>query len=88
LPSDPRATLRAWITERSDNVPDGGIADDTALFDARVLTSLHIPELLMLLEELSERPIDIEALQPGDFHDIDTIVRRFIDGAVAGERTP
>jgi hypothetical protein len=73
-----RTRLRDWITSRSDAVPETGLADSTPLFDSRVLTSLQLPELILLLEELRDEPVDVEALQPGDFHDVDTIVRRFL----------
>jgi hypothetical protein len=40
---------------------------------------VNLPELLLLLEQLRGAPIDVEDLDPGDFRDIDTLVRRFAD---------
>jgi hypothetical protein len=58
------------------------ITDRTALFEQRHLRSVHLPELLLLLERLRGAPIDVESLSAGDFRDIDTIVTRF-----SGRRT-
>ena len=53
--------------------------DETALFEDGYVKSLHVPELLLLLEELRDgQPIDVRRLQPGDFRDIDTLVDRFL----------
>ena len=52
-----------------------GLTDQTPLFANRCLRSVHLPELL--LQRLSGVPIEVDDLQPGDFRDIDTLVRRF-----------
>src|ERR1700727_2756669 len=61
-----------------DGAPDdGALTDSTPLFEERRLRSLHLPELLLLLERLRGEPIDVDDLRPGDFRDIDTLVSRF-----------
>lgn len=72
------AALRSWVAQKARDVPAGGLTDDLPLLAGRHLTSLHIPELLLLLERLRGRPIDADRLQPGDFRDIQTIAARFL----------
>src|ERR1700722_8530144 len=61
-----------------DGAPDdGALTDSTPLFEERRLRSLHLPELLLLLERLRGEPIDVGEPRPGDFRDIDTLVSRF-----------
>lgn len=68
-----RAELRAWV-EAKAGVP---VTDRQQIFSERTLRSVHIPELLLLMERLRGAPIDVEQLRPGDFRDIDTLVDRF-----------
>ncbi len=75
------STLRQWIAAKAKALPSQGLTDDLPLLEGRHLTSLHIPELVLLLERLRGRPIDVERLQAGDFRDIRTITTRFLTGA-------
>lgn len=73
--TDTRTELRTWVRARAKN---DDLSDGTPLFAERHLRSVHLPELLLLLERLRGEPIDVEDLSPGDFRDIDTIVERFL----------
>jgi hypothetical protein len=79
MPSDHtlREGLRSWVRTKAHGLDPARLTDSTALFEERYVRSVHLPELLLLLERLSGTPIDVESLRPGDFRDIDTIVRRF-----------
>jgi hypothetical protein len=70
-----RAALRAFVQRHSRGVP---ITDQTPLFSQRVLRSVHLPELILILERLRGEPIDVEHLRQGDFDSIDAIVNRFV----------
>lgn len=72
-----REAIRAWAISRAKSQAPEQIDETTPLFAERHLTSLHVPELLLLLERLRGEPIDPQGLGPGDFRDIATIVRRF-----------
>jgi hypothetical protein len=74
---DIRATLRSWVRNKARDLDGVALTDTTPLFEDRHLRSLHLPELLLLLERLRGEPIDVETLRPGDFRDIDTLVHRF-----------
>jgi hypothetical protein len=71
---DIRGELRAFVARRAGGAP---VTDQTALFRTRRLRSVHVPELILLLERLRGAPIDVEALGPGDLDSIDAIVARF-----------
>lgn len=81
-----RDQLRSWVMRKAKSQAPEQIDDATPLFADRHLTSLHVPELLLLLERLRGEPIDPEGLRPGDFRDIDTIVRRFCAPRPASSR--
>jgi hypothetical protein len=68
-----RAELQTWVRGKA-NVQ---VTDQTKIFAERVLRSVHVPELLLLMERLRGEPIDLEELRPADLRDIDTLVARF-----------
>jgi hypothetical protein len=70
---DFRAELRAWVNEKTGVE----VTDHSQIFADRTLRSVHIPELLLVMERLRGAPIDVEQLRPTDFSDIDTLVTRF-----------
>ncbi|MGW7003313.1 hypothetical protein ACWGCW_10895 [Streptomyces sp. NPDC054933] len=72
-----RDSLRSWVLAKAADRDGAAITDQTALFEERYLRSVHLPELLLLLERLRGAPIDVEDLNPGDFRDIDSMVLRF-----------
>ncbi|WP_438297466.1 acyl carrier protein [Streptomyces sp. HUAS TT7] len=70
-----RDGLHTWVRTKA---PEGvTIDDDTALFEQRHIRSIHLPELILLLERLSGVPVDVEELNPRDFRSIDAMVLRF-----------
>ncbi|GGK74801.1 hypothetical protein [Mangrovihabitans endophyticus] len=77
MPSDPDE-LHSWVLRKARDLPPEGLTDDLPLLAGRHLTSLHIPELILLLERLRRRPIDVEQLCAGDFRDLATIRARFL----------
>jgi len=79
--SAPLDALRAWVLSKARDLPPEGLTDDLPLLAGRHLTSLHIPELILLLERLRGEAIDVERLQAGDFRDIQSIAARFLPAA-------
>jgi acyl carrier protein len=69
--------LREFVVERSGRVRPDEVADDTPILERRIITSLQVLDLILLVEELSGRPLDASSLKPGVFRDIDTIYRSF-----------
>ncbi|MBO0852328.1 MAG: hypothetical protein J2P18_01010 [Nocardia sp.] len=78
-----RATLREWVLGRAGDLPADELTDSTPLLERRYIRSIHVPELLLLLERLRGASIDVETLRPGDFRDIDTLVDRFCGEVIA-----
>lgn len=72
--SEIRSAVRAFVVQRAQGLV---VDDDTPLLKQRVLRSIHLPELIILLERMRGAPIDVERLGHGDFDSIDAIVERF-----------
>lgn len=76
-PDHTRAALREWILGKASTLDAKTLTDQTPLFAERHLRSIHLPELILLLERLSGRPIDVENLGAGDFRDIENMLAKF-----------
>lgn len=72
-----RDALRQWIADTSGRTSVDELADDTPLFRNGVLKSVQVTDLILYIEELAERSVDVEQIKPGVFRDIDTIYRNF-----------
>jgi len=72
-----RQTLREWVLGKAEDLDPTALTGTTPLFEERHLRSLHVPELLLLLERLRGEPVDVDELRAWDFRDIDTLVARF-----------
>jgi hypothetical protein len=69
-----RAELRFFVQRRVNSYE---VSDGTPLFSQRLLRSVHLPELVLLLERLRGAPVDVEHLRQGDLDSIDVMVERF-----------
>ncbi len=74
---DVRDALRQWIADASRKRSAQELTDDTPLFRSGILKSVQISDLILTIEELAQRPVDVEQIKPGVFSDIDTIYRNF-----------
>lgn len=72
-----RAALKEWIAESNGETRIEDLADDTPLFRTGILKSVQVTDLILYIEELAGRAVDVEELKPGVFTDIDTIYRNF-----------
>ena len=70
--------LRAWIVANGQRVDDASLRDDTPLLEQRILTSLQLAELLLFLEELRARPVELEGLTGAAFRDLASMMRAFL----------
>lgn len=78
-----REALRRWIAETSGKTSMEQLTDDTPLFRSGILKSVQVSDLIFFIEELTERPVDVEQIKPGVFRDIDTIYRSFFESGHA-----
>lgn len=76
-----RASLRDWVVRTNGKVSPADIQDDTPILERRIVKSLDIMDLILFLEELRGRPIEVDKLRPGVFRDIDAIWSNFFEGA-------
>lgn len=72
-----RQTLREWVSQKNSTMAPTDLSDTTPLIEQRLISSLHILELILLLEQLRQRPIDVAQLKPGVFRDVNTIYQQF-----------
>ncbi|HEY3872458.1 MAG TPA: hypothetical protein VGM10_29140 [Actinocrinis sp.] len=86
--ADARAQLRAWVLEKAGGLDPAGLTDQTPLLERRILRSVHLPELILLLERLGGGEIDVEDISPGQFRDIDTMMANFVRPADGSEPRP
>lgn len=71
-----------WVRNHSRQVGDAAIDIDTPLIRNGVITSLQLTELILCIEQLRGRPVDVTRLVPGSFHSVATIAAAFLDAAV------
>ena len=71
-----RKQLRDWIYARAKDKPYH-LADDTKILDDGVLSSLDIVEFVLFIENLRGTEVDVDALQPESFRDVDAIFESF-----------
>jgi hypothetical protein len=75
-----RNALRQWIGATSGKTPPQDLRDDTPLFRNGILKSVQVSDLILYIEELAERAVDVEQIKPGVFRDIDSIYDNFFAG--------
>ena len=79
--------LRDWVlAHAAAPVPAEALDARTPLLDSGLLTSFQVMELILFLEELTGRPVDVGRLQAGAFRDLDTIGRLFLGAGSEAER--
>lgn len=76
-----KTQIREWILEKNPNVDSAALADDTPLLEQKILTSIQIMDLILFLEHLQGRPVDIDQVQPENFHSLNTIHTAFFAAA-------
>jgi hypothetical protein len=74
-----RSELRRWILSNGGGDAKG-FDDQTPIFRDGILKSVHIMDLILLVEELSGRSLEIEELNPRSFGSIDAIYDTFFCG--------
>jgi acyl carrier protein len=72
-----RAALRDWIVNVSGKIEREQLSDETPLIEERIITSLQVMDLILFLEKLSGRPVEVEQLRAGAFRNINTLYQNF-----------
>jgi acyl carrier protein len=71
--------LREWIATASTNAGAIEITDSTAIIEQRIITSVQVMDLILFIQELSGKPIQVEDLKAGAFRDVNTIYKTFFE---------
>lgn len=69
--------LRAWVLANAA-LPVEQLDERTPLLESGLLTSFQVMELILFLEELRGRPLDVTRLEPGAFRDLESIRLAFL----------
>lgn len=72
-----KQVLKEWIAKKSKACDISSLMDDTLILEKRIITSVQIMDLILYLENLTNRPVNIDQVQPGVFSSIDSIYTAF-----------
>jgi acyl carrier protein len=78
-----REALRRWITDASKRAEQPLITDSTPIIEERIITSLQVMDLILYIEKLRGRRVEMDDLRPGVFNNIDAIYASFFAGVAA-----
>lgn len=82
-----REALRHWVLKNSSKIGSEYLTDDTPIIEQRIIKSVQIMDLVLFIERLRDRSIEVESLKPGTFRNINTIYNNFFAGDDDGRRT-
>jgi len=77
-----RAALRRWVAEVSGKVGPHELDDATPIIERRIITSVQVMDLILFLEHLRGKAIEVDQLEPGAFRSIDALHRVFFEEMV------
>lgn len=78
--SNRRERLRHWLAQQNGRLRASEIGDDLPLLQERVINSLQVTDLLLFIEELRGKPVQLEEIQANAFASINTIYATFLQG--------
>ncbi len=76
------ANVRSCLAAIKPDIDLDAVGDDTPLLEERVITSFDVLDLILHLEQVSGKSINLTQLVPGSFRDIETIARVFLSAEV------
>ena len=82
--SDTKKALREWVLSVNPKVAPEQLSHETPLLESRILRSIHVMELILLIEKLKGSRFNIKGLKPGSFKSIDAIWTHFFAAEAAG----
>ena len=74
--------LSEWILERARVKDRSGFTSTTQIIDDGLLTSLDVVELILFIEDLRGEEVDVDALEPESFSNIETLMTVFFPARV------
>ncbi len=76
------ARLHEWIVASCGRILAQDLAEDTPLFASGILKSIHVVELICVVEELLDQPLDLGLVEVGSFGSITSISQTFFPEAI------
>ena len=74
-----RAELRAWVVETSGGkITRAELRDDTPILEQRIISSLHVAELILFVESLKGGPVDLTRIDGKALRDINAVCATFL----------
>ena len=72
-----RDALREWIVKTNGKIQPDQLDDQTPIIEQRIITSLQVMDLILFLEKLSNRSIEVDTIKVGVFRNINSIYDAF-----------
>lgn len=72
-----KQALWNWVVRNGKGVRADELTVHTPLLERNHISSLQLMDLIMLIEHLGNRPVDVTRLKAGDFRDLETIYEGF-----------
>ncbi|HZR46996.1 MAG TPA: hypothetical protein VFA47_09845 [Candidatus Manganitrophaceae bacterium] len=72
-----RKALHDWIVKTNGKIRPESLTDETPIIEQRIISSLQVIDLLLFLEQLTGKSVDVEKLKPGIFESINTLYENF-----------
>ncbi len=72
-----RDSLRNWIIKTNGKIQPEQLDDETPIIERRIISSLQVMDLILFIEKLTDKSIEIDSLKVGVFQSINTIYDNF-----------
>ena len=69
--------LKQWIATTNGSIQPDQLTDDLAILEQRIIKSVHVMDLILLLEHLRGKPVAVDQIQPGAFASVSAIMAAF-----------
>lgn len=76
-----RQALRDWVIKTSGKIQAGELTDETPIIEQRIISSLQVMDLILFIEKLSNRSIEVDELKVGVFKTINALYENFFRNA-------
>jgi len=76
-----KENLKAWIVKKNPKIKSEDLTNETLLMESRIISSLHIMELILEIEKLRGSKFNIKNIKPGVFQSVNSIYQAFFVSA-------
>ncbi len=76
-----KTLLKQWVLKKSAKISESDLNYQTQLLEGRIISSLHIMELILEVEKIKGSKFNLKNIKPGAFNSIDSIYSSFFGSA-------